>query len=337
MNQPLLEEEKPQKKVYIAELQVGHKVKSKFIVSRLSLRDYDRGKFLFLRLGDRTGKINAIIWNNAEEVSKQIKEGVIVEVEGKVNSYRNELQVTIKTIRHLQDYSDINPHDFLPVSSVPLEQMIDEYEEVTSSVEDVDYQALLTSFREDTLLWGKFIVAPGAKLWHHPHIHGLLEHTLSVIKLCKLIAPFYPHVNSDLLVTGGVFHDVGKIDEFTFDYHIDYSTDGRLLGHIYIGSSIVERLIVKIPDFPENKRRELLHLILSHHGEVERSPVLPMTLESCLLHHIENMDAQMAALGREMNKVRDEKKEWTGYVNLIQRHLYLGDSNSLIEEESPDS
>ncbi len=333
MEPSLLDEDRTPKKVFVNELDVGNQVDSLFVVTRIQLREYDRGKFLTVRLGDKTGKVNAIMWDRAEEISKKVHEGNVVVVKGKVNSYRDELQITLKNIKVYEEADSLDPYDFLPVSPVPQERLIQEYDELIDCIEDQDYRALLAELRQDDELWKKFILAPGAKLWHHPYLHGLLEHTLCAVKLCRQIAPMYPYVNQDLLVTGAVFHDMGKIDEFVFDFRIDYSTDGRLLGHTFIGTSIVERLIQRIPDFPQEKRRLLLHLILSHHGEVERSPILPMTLEACLLHHIENMDAQMAAIGREMNNVRPEKKEWTGFVNLIQRYLYLGEMSEMDVED----
>jgi 3'-5' exoribonuclease len=142
------------------------------------------------------------------------------------------------------------------------------------------------------------------------------------------VGKFYPHVNLDLLMTGTIFHDIGKIEEFEYAKKFDYSTSGRLMGHIFLGTRIVDRLIDGLADFPEGKRRLLMHMILSHHGEVERSPIVPMTLEACLLHHVENMDAQMMAFEREMEKAREENLGWTNYVKLIDRYLYLGETEA---------
>ncbi len=313
-------------KVFVEDLSIGDPVESIFAVTRLNLREFDRGKFLTLRLSDKSGKISAVLWEQAEAVHKQLKEGGLVQVRGKVNSYQNEPQIALQSIHPLEDTSQINPQDFLPLSPIPLEQMVAQFDERITSLNDPDYKRLLLAFRSDPI-WEKFITAPGAKLWHHPYIHGLLEHTLSVVNLCLNIAPSYPPVNPDLLVTGAIFHDLGKSIEFDYKYRIDYSTEGRLLGHIYIGASFVERLIDSLDDFPFEKRKQLLHMILSHHGETDRSPILPMTLEANLLHHIENMDAQMMAFMREMNKAREESAEWTSYVNLIERYLYLGEKS----------
>lgn len=318
----------PPPKVWVSELKAGEKVQSLFQVTRVNLRDYDKGKFLSLRLGDKTGKISAILWDNAEEAYRALREGEVVRVNGRVGLYKGEKQFTLNSVQKVDDLTVIDPADFIPASAVPAELLVEKFDELITSIEDADYQALLREFRHDEALWACFQSAPAAKRWHHPYLHGLLEHTLFVVKLCRLIAPLYPEVNPDLLVTGAVFHDCGKMEELTYDSHIDYSTDGRLLGHLYIGVMIVDRLIGRLPSFPGGKRRQLLHIILSHHGEVERSPVLPMTLEACLFHFIDNMDAQMAAVRREINAVRDEDREWTGYVNLLNRFLYLGENST---------
>ena len=318
-----------EKRVFVHDLTIGASVESMFAVTRTSLREYERGKFLSVRLADKTGKIDAIQWDRAEVTYASIKDGDLVWVSGKVNSFRNTLQIAIKTIKRVEDTSNVDPSDFLPTCSTPLVKMTEEFDRIIEELNDEDCRRLLKAFREDESLWRKFSHAPAAKLWHHPYIHGLLEHSISVAKLCRLIAPFYPQVDLDLLICGAVFHDIGKIDELMFDFRVDYSTDGRLLGHIYIGLRIVEELIRRLDSFPEEKKRQLLHMVLSHHGEIERSPIVPMTLEATLLHHIENMDAQMMAITREMDNVRDDDgREWTGYVNLIQRYLYLGQTDS---------
>ncbi|MEW6237899.1 MAG: HD domain-containing protein [Candidatus Omnitrophota bacterium] len=324
----LFPEENKTKKIYVNELQVGKDVQSLFVITRIALREYDKGQLLNLRLGDKTGKVSAVLWGGAEEAYKRLREGDLVSVAGKVNSYQNDTQITVRSIQAVPAPEDLDPADFLPASLKPLEEMAAEFDGMLETMKDEDYRALLLAFRQDESLWQEFSRAPGAKMWHHPYLHGLLEHTLSVMRLCRAIAPNYPRVAEDLLLAGAVFHDAGKMREFVYHYRIDYSTDGRLLGHIYMGTALAENLMDRLPDFPPEKRRRLLHVILSHHGEVERSPILPMTLEANLLHHIENMDAQMAAYEREMDKAESGAKEWTGYVNLIQRYLYLGENHS---------
>ena len=315
-------------KIFVDQLTEGEYVQSLFVVTRINLREWDGGKLLNFRLGDKTGKVSAVLWDNAEETAKKISEGMLVEVSGPVRVYRSELQITIKNIQPVDDPSRFDPQFFLPVAPKPLDELIQEFDREIGEVQDKDYKALLQILREDEEIWNKFKMAPAAKLWHHAYLHGLLDHTLSVVKLCGLTAPFYPRADRDLLIAGAVFHDSGKMEEFQYDFRIDYSSEGRSWGHIFIGASLAERLIDRLPDFPAEKKRLLLHLILSHHGEVNRSPILPMTLESILLHHVENLDAQATAIQREMNNVYDRDREWSGYVNLIERFLYLGKNDN---------
>lgn len=311
-------------KTFVSDLKVGEAVDTVFLLTRLTLREYAKGHFLSVRLCDKTGKISGVAWNDAESIYEKVKEGDLVTVKGKVGKYQDEKQIQIDSLRKVSEPTDMDPSHFLQVSPIPLEQLILDFDTVISTVSDPDYRALLMAFRNHEVYWPQFTQAPGAKLWHHPYLHGLLEHTLSAVKIGRCVGISYKYVDLDLLLTGIIFHDIGKIKEFEYARKFDYTTDGRLLGHIFLGTRIVDTLLQQLPDFPEEKRRLLMHMILSHHGEVERSPIVPMTLEACLLHHIENMDAQMMAFEREMDKVREESQPWTGYVNLIERYLYLG-------------
>lgn len=320
-------------KMYVDQLMVGEMVDSYFVVHRCNLREFEKGsetrQFLTLRLGDRTGKVDAVLWNDAEQASHQVKEGRVVRVAGKVDTYKNEMQIRLDHIEPIADEQSIDATAFLPESPIPYEELTARFDRIIDEMSDPHCQALLRAFREDETIWKRFSNAPGAKMWHHPYLHGLLEHTLSVVDVARFIGNHYEGVNEDLLITGAVFHDCGKMDEFGYDYRIDYTTDGRLMGHVFMGAMWLERLIDRLPDFPAEKRRLLIHMVLSHHGERDKgAPVVPMTLEACLLHHIENMDAQIAAFQREMDKVADPQTEWTGFVNLIERQLYRGKPSS---------
>ena len=314
-------------KKYVSDLKVGEAVDTVFLLTRITLREYTKGYFLSVRLSDKSGKISGVVWDDAEYLFEKVKEGDLVSIKGKVQKYQNEKQIQVEIMRKVEDMGTIDPANFLQVSPIPQEKLIIDFDIQIASVQDRDYRDLLVAFRNHKSFWAKFIQAPGAKLWHHPYLHGLLEHTLSAVKISSTVASSYKHVNRDLLMTGTIFHDIGKIEEFEYANKFDYSTDGRLLGHLFLGIRIVEELIDSIPDFPSEKRRLLLHMIASHHGDIERSPIVPMTLEACLLHHIENMDAQMMAFEREMEKAREENLAWTNYVSLISRYLYVGNAD----------
>ncbi len=323
-------------KIWVNQLKSGDKVQSIFQVTRITLREFEKGKFLAYRLGDRTGKISAVQWERAEETYQRIAEGDLAMVEGWVGTYQQEMQIKIQSIRKIEDVTRIDPADFLPISPTSVENLTQEFDSILDAIVDPDYKRLLLLFRQDESLWSRFSLAPGAKRWHHPYLHGLLDHTLSVVKICRGIAPLYPEIDLDLLIAGAIFHDCGKMVEFVYQTYIDYSTEGRLIGHLIQGTLLVERLIDRIPDFPPEKRMVLLHIIVSHHGEVERSPVLPMTLEACLLHHIENLDAQMAAIRREMGNAQQDQKSWTGYIKLMERSLYLGETSKKSDNEATE-
>lgn len=311
-------------KVFVKDLQEGNAVHSMFAVTQKNLREYTRGKYLSLRLADRTGKISAVMWDHAETAAHGLAEGDLVEVKGQVSIYNQEKQITLSSLKKIEDNSVCSPMDFLPIAPVPVEQLIAEMDEIIHSVNDADYRSLLQAFRDDDVIWDKFTLAPGAKRWHHSYLHGLLHHTLTVVKECGLLAPFYLRIDRDTLLTGAIFHDIGKTIEFEYTFSFDYSTPGRLLGHVFIGANMVEKWMDSIPGFPAEKRNRLVHIILSHHGDTERSPILPMTMEAELLHHIENMDAQLAAFDRELGKAEAGQMEWSAYVNLIDRFLYHG-------------
>lgn len=318
-------------KIMASDLQEGNAVHSMFAVSQKSLREYTRGKYLSLRLADRTGKISAVMWDNAEAAAYGLAEGDLVEVKGQVTIYNNEKQITLNSVKKIEDLSVCSPADFLPVAPVPVEELIQEFDDILSQLKDEDYRNLLNTFRQDEDIWQKFTLAPGAKRWHHSYLHGLLHHTLTVVKECRSIAQHYPRIDCDLLTAGAIFHDIGKTLEFEYQFSFDYSTQGRLLGHVFIGANMVEKWIDLLSDFPEEKRNRLIHMILSHHGETERSPILPMTMEAELLHHIENMDAQLTAYERELGKADAGQQEWTPFVKLIDRFLYHGNDFSLPE------
>lgn len=318
-------------KVMVSDLQEGNTVHSLFAVSQKSLREYTRGKYLTLRLADRTGKISAVLWDHAEAAAHGLAEGNLVEIKGQVTIYNNEKQITLNTVKKIEDLSVCSSADFLPIAPVPVEDLIQEFDEILADVDDEDYYTLLQTFRQEEDIWQKFTLAPGAKRWHHPYLHGLLHHTLTVVKECRFIALHYPRIDRNLLTAGAIFHDIGKTIEFEYQFSFDYSTQGRLLGHVFIGANLVEKWIGAIPGFPEEKRNRLIHMILSHHGETERSPILPMTMEAELLHHIENMDAQLTAFERELGKADAGQEEWTPFVKLIDRFLYHGKDFSLPE------
>ncbi len=311
-------------KIQLSELQNGEDVSGVFAVTRFEFRDYQNGRYLRLRLADASGKMNAVMWDGVTGPEKWLKDGVLAHVSGRVGLYRNAPQITVSALREIKSTDDFDVTDFLPVTPYNRTDMAIRLVEIIHSVPDPDYRALMCAFLDDEGLFGAFCSQPAAKRWHHAHVGGLLEHTLSVLELCHRVAPFYREADPSLLLCGALFHDMGKIRELEASYTIDYTDEGRLLGHILLVELIVERLAAAIPSFPQFKLNLVRHLILSHHGEDAHSPCKPQTLEANILHYIENMDAQLNAMTREILQARREGQTWSPYIPLLDRYLYAG-------------
>ena len=198
------------------------------------------------------------------------------------------------------------------------------------------WSALLQAFFEDETIAALFRRAPAAKGFHHVYIGGLLEHTLSVVRLLDRAAGHYAGVNRDLLIAGGILHDIGKIYEFSYERIVEYSDPGRLVGHIVMGVEMVDAKIAAIPDFPEQTAMELRHLILSHHGVLEYgSPKRPKTLEALIVHYMDDLDAKVNAFQEYIREARDEESDWTPYHRLFDRYIYKGRTSRDEEAERP--
>jgi len=194
-------------------------------------------------------------------------------------------------------------------------------------VKDKDLARLLAAVFPDppeTDVARRFRQAPGGKTMHHDYIGGLLEHTVSVAGICRMLSAHYEGVDADLLLAGALLHDVGKVHELSYEGAFDYTDEGRLLGHLYMGTEYVSRVCAALPVFPPEKTMLVKHIILSHHGELEYgSPKRPKTLEAILLHHVENMDAKATAFGDAIAELR-EGARWTDYQRMFERYLFSG-------------
>ncbi len=184
-------------------------------------------------------------------------------------------------------------------------------------------QALLNAFFQEEKTICLFKRAPAAKGFHHVYLGGLLEHTLSVVRLLEKVSDHYPQLNKDMIIAGGILHDIGKIYEFSYDNIIDYSDEGRLIGHIVMGVEMINKKIAVIPDFPVQLALELRHIILSHHGEFEfGSPKRPKTLEALVVHYIDDMDAKFNAFHTLLTDSTNPDSDWTSYNRFLERFLY---------------
>ncbi len=310
------------KKTYVNELRPGLTVDSPFALTHMSMKTYAGGKFIQFKLGDRTGRIAAVLWNGAELVYPSLQIGDVVQVQGTVETYREKPQLSIKRIEKLEDVDHLDPNDFLPSIEIDVTSTWEELKEIARTVKDPFLIKLLAKFFSDQPFVEGFLRAPGGKQWHHGYLGGLAEHTLGVVRNCVVLAERYPFVKRDVIITGAVFHDLGKVLEFVYSTVIEYSDMGRLVGHQILGDNKVCEYASQIEDFPQELLMEVRHLILSHHGDSPDAVRPPQTREALILSRADDLDAQMNAFCREILKARIVGRKWSDYVNLISRYLY---------------
>lgn len=308
----------------LSELTIGQEITDFFVcANKIAKVDRNDRKFLDLRLANANGKIIAKMWDVSDETIESFDNHDIVKVQAVVNPgfQGGDHELKVKQIRRANAEDEIDMTALLAASPRDLEEMRAELATVRASIYNRDLAALLDSIFDDDTRYRSFCEAPAAKGVHHNYLHGLLEHTVAVCEISSAIADQYPEINRDLLVTGAILHDIGKIDEFNYSTAIDYSDRGRLLGHIVLGERIVTAAISKLDSFPGELELQLLHLILAHHGELEYgSPQPAQTLEAFVLHHADNIDAKANVFAR---KRADTDDDWSGYDRVFNRFFYL--------------
>ncbi|MCA9435485.1 MAG: HD domain-containing protein [Candidatus Omnitrophica bacterium] len=318
-------------RLWVKDLEPGTDISGPFALTHMALKPYTGGKFLQVKLGDKTGRVAAVLWNGAEEVYPNLDIGDIVDVQGKVDTYRDKKQVVIRRIDRKEDLDSLDPNDFIAAVQADVKGIWEDLKSIARTVKDPHLLELLGKFFKDEAIVDAFLRAPGGKQWHHGYIGGLVEHTLGVVRNCVAIAEQYPFIKRDVLVTGAIFHDLGKILEFVYSTVIDYSDIGRLVGHQVLGDQKVCEYAQSIENFPPDLLLEVRHLILSHHGDSPDAVRGPQTREALILSRADDLDAQMNAFTREILKARMSGRKWSDYVNLIGRYLY--DSGGTDEPE----
>jgi 3'-5' exoribonuclease len=281
----------------------------------------DGSRYFALTLSDRTGQIESRMWETAEV--GDFVAGDVVKVRAQVCRYKEFLQLNIERIRKaLPD--EFNLSDYVPCTERNIDKLWAELNGYVESLTDLHLKALLRSFLDDADIAAAFREAPAAKSMHHAWIGGLLEHVVSLLGIADLAAKHY-QVHRDLLLTGAILHDIGKLRELRWGTSFDYSIEGQLLGHITIGVALIDRKIAALPDFPPALRVLVEHLVLSHHGKYEfGSPKLPMIPEAVLLHYLDDMDAKMQTLNTEFARnvaAGREAGEVTEWVRSLERPL----------------
>ena len=238
------------------------------------------------------------------------------------------MQIVIQELERLPE-SAVELADFLPVAPRDPAEMLAELRARVAAMQDPHLRALLEAFLADPEFLQRYTTAPAAKAMHHVYIGGLLEHSLAVAALAEDVCRRYPGLNHDLLVTGALLHDVGKVAELSYLRSFDYTDDGKLLGHIVIGVEMIEERLRRLPDFPRPLATLLKHLLLSHHGQYEYgSPKRPKTLEAVILNFIDDLDSKINGVRTHIEREPDSDSSWTSYHRLYDRYFYKGKDGS---------
>ena len=306
----------------VSQLEPNQLVQGVFLVQQKEVRQKKTGEpYLSLVLSDRTGDLEAKMWDNAQEAMGMFERDGFVRVKGMLQLFQNRLQLTIHRIQPVPE-SEIDIADYLPASKRDRNEMFAELRAWIASMTDPHLKALLETIFADEAVALAYRTAPAAKSVHHAWIGGLIEHVLSLCNLAKFTAAHYPDVDFDLLLTGVLLHDIGKIAELNYARSFGYSTEGQLIGHITLGIRMVEDAIRKVPGFPPALQDLVVHMILSHHGALEfGSPKLPMFLEAMLLHQLDNLDSKMECMRAHAEKDRQTAGVWTGYNAPLERSV----------------
>ena len=282
------------KNQFLSDLTGGQDVDDVFYVVDAAPRMTRDGRpYLALRLSDRTGAAEARVWDEAIDLAASLKPASFARIRGRAERYRGRPQVIVRQAEAVAS-AVLDQRDFLPSAYRGVDELTGFLNYFLTEVFDSDYRDLLEAFFGDEDFMRRFCLAPGHERSHHAYLGGLLEHTVSVATLCQHTAVQHPRLNGDLLITAALLHDIGKTEEFCYEGRISLSREGRLLGHVLIGQRMIEqRLRAHLPGFPYEKELELMHAVISHHGELEwGAPKRPQSGEALVLHHIDNLDAR---------------------------------------------
>ena len=279
------------KSIYVNQAKSGDElINELFLLSDVVRRKTRDGRpFVLCTLRDRSGQINGVYWDIPDYVNALLRPGIAVLISGQINNYKNALQVNITDANVA---SDVAASELLPASQRPVEEMIAELREIIDSLNE-PWKELVSTLLLDQEVLIQYANAPAARVMHHAYIGGLLEHTLSMAKIAEFLLGIYPYIDRDLLLSGVLLHDMGKIKEYAFDDEFGFTEDGRLVGHIVRAIVSIEFAAAEL-EFPQDELRHLIHLIASHHGTQEwGSPVIPKTIEAVMLHQLDLLDSRV--------------------------------------------
>jgi 3'-5' exoribonuclease len=297
------------KTIYVTELSDGDSLDNEpFLLKEVMQRETKDGRpYLLCVFRDKSGQMGGVFWDVPPDIEGWVRSGAVVMVTGRVSPYRNALQITATD---LNPVIEPNMSEYLPAGRRATDEMIVELTELIDGLAE-PYQRLVKHILLEPAFLNSFASAPAARTLHHAWVGGLIEHTLSMATIAQNLAEHYLYVNIDLLLTGVLLHDMGKTIEYDVAAGFEFSHDGRLIGHVARAALIIERAATEVGDIPEEDLRQILHLILSHHGVLAYgSPVEPKTLEAVLLHQIDLLDSRVQGF---LDHVKDDAGggQWT--------------------------
>jgi len=309
-------------------------ITSSFVVVSKQVKPKKTGEpYLALTLGDRTGQVEAKMWDNVEDAIDAFEQDDFLKVKGLLNKYKNRFQITIHKLRRLGE-SEIDFSDYLPKTTKDIGELWQTLATFVASFHDPHLKTLVEAFMADPEIAEAYRNAPAAKTLHHAYIGGLLDHVVSLFRSCDLLCRNYPQINRDLLLTGAFLHDIGKIHELTYNRSFSYTTRGQLLGHMIIELEMLQGKLAQFPNFPQELKILVEHLIISHHGEYEfGSPKLPMFPEALMLHYLDNLDSKMESMRAHFEREAGLEGPWTGYNSSLSRPLL--NSAKFLEKKQP--
>jgi 3'-5' exoribonuclease len=314
-----------EKKLFIENLSLGQEFSMPLLVKSCRRQISNRGEpYLSLELSDRSGEISAKVWEGADQLKTRLTEGSVAVVRGLVQSYRNLPQLVIRWAESVE-WSDVNHRDYLPSSTRSAESMTKDLLALIARISDPDYRLLTEKVLAHPRAQ-EFWSTPAAKSFHHAYLGGLLEHTLSVAQMAAMVGSHYGScLDGSLLLAGAILHDVGKIWEFSHGSVTDYTTSGRLLGHLVLGVLFITEVGQELPDFPKDKLLFIQHLIASHHGQlIHGACQTPKLLEAVALHQLDNLDGKLNGIGAFINKDIGQQvspSPWTSYNHLLEDYF----------------
>lgn len=318
---------------FIAQLGEQEKIDEVFLVSEKQLRSNRNGNlYLQMRLSDKTGSVTGMLWNANDHLYGLFENGDYLRVQATSQVYNGAVQFIVSKIERVSA-NQVDEADFITLGDQQIVKLQARLRELLRSMESEPLRNLAEAFLTDDSFLAKFSAAPAGVKHHHAYKGGLLEHVVSLMELCRVVAPRYDELNGDLLLMGALLHDAGKIEELVYQRELGYSDEGQLIGHVVMGVVILEQKLREYQElvgeaFPTELALRLKHMIVSHHGHYEfGSPKLPMTLEAVALHHLDDLDAKMFSLAQIMRDDANTDSPWTPFQANLQRKLFKGSAD----------